>query len=153
MYVVAGHDGRAAAHSVCFDNPPPPLLDPLLLRAVSQAAGGYDASPTTLGLLLDAGADIESADWDGVTACMNAARSDNLPRLEFLVEKGCDIYATVQSGDDKGLDAVALAEQEWLNKQNEAAKYGEPKCAQPNTLAITTTNPNHLVSVLLTHLL
>ena len=51
------------------------------------------ASPELTGILLEAGADANAANEDGMTALMLAARTGNLTIAERLVKAGADFLA------------------------------------------------------------
>jgi ankyrin repeat protein len=69
----------------------------VLVRSVANALNGK-ASSEILGLLLDAGADIEARDSDSLTPLMMAAVAGNAGLLALLVGNGAAIDATDRCG-------------------------------------------------------
>ncbi len=64
------------------------------------------ANPVVLAALLDAGADVNSANADGQTALMVVARGGNTAAAKLLIERGADVNASEQR---KGQTALMWA--------------------------------------------
>lgn len=64
-----------------------------------------DRSAEAARLILEAGADINAQDIDGMTALMHACRNGQINIVRFLLKSGADI--TIKDND--GYDAAAIA--------------------------------------------
>ncbi|KAA0166638.1 hypothetical protein FNF27_07469 [Cafeteria roenbergensis] len=58
-----------------------------------------DGHESTVGLLLDRGADVEAREEDGWTAVMVAASNGHESTVELLLDRGADVTATNADGE------------------------------------------------------
>ena len=58
-----------------------------------------DVKPDVLKVLIDAGADVNTANDNGVTALMNAARDEDIEKVRLLLHAGADVNAKDKEGE------------------------------------------------------
>nr|XP_027230724.1 protein phosphatase 1 regulatory subunit 12B-like isoform X2 [Penaeus vannamei] len=93
----ANVDGLTALHAACIDD----NLD-MVEFLVDQGADVNRGDKQEVLRLLEKGADIDTANVDGLTALHAACIDDNLDMVEFLVDQGAD----VNRGDMEGWTAL-----------------------------------------------